>query len=86
VLFEPLTRVLAARRRETSKVLEIQANAILQHAHVISALETGDAEAARVAMNEHMDQTLSDLKRYVFAAADDEHGPHHLGSAADSAP
>lgn len=66
VLFAPLTRVLAARRRQTSRVVEIQANAIDEHANVIEALKTGDSEAARLAMQHHMEQTLNDLKRYVY--------------------
>jgi len=70
VLFEPLTRVLAARRRETSKVHEIQSNAIAQHTLVIAALGTGDAEAARLAMDGHMVQTLEDLKKHVYRRQD----------------
>jgi DNA-binding FadR family transcriptional regulator len=66
VLFDPLSRVLAARRRQTSQVVEIQVNAIREHAHIIQALESADAEKSRSAMERHMTQTLDDLKRYVL--------------------
>jgi GntR family transcriptional repressor for pyruvate dehydrogenase complex len=66
VLFEPLSRVLAARRTQTSRVVEIQVNAIREHAKIISALESGDPEQARLAMDGHMNQTLNDLKTYVL--------------------
>jgi len=65
-MFEPLTRVLAERRRETSRVPEIQVHAIVEHQGVLDAISTGDAEKARMAMNSHMDQTLADLKHYVL--------------------
>jgi len=65
-MFEPLTRVLAERRRETSRVPEIQVHAIAEHQGVLDAISTGDAEKARMAMNSHMDQTLADLKHYVL--------------------
>ena len=65
-MFEPLTRVLAERRRETSKVPEIQVHAIGEHQGVLTAIRTGDAEVARRAMNSHMDQTLNDLKTFVL--------------------
>jgi DNA-binding FadR family transcriptional regulator len=67
VMFEPLTRVLAERRAQTSRVVDIQAHAIGQHASVLEAIRTGEAEAARRAMDRHMDQTVDDLRRYVLA-------------------
>jgi GntR family transcriptional repressor for pyruvate dehydrogenase complex len=66
VLFKPLSRVLAARRTETSRVVQIQANAIKAHAHIVEALESGDPEQARLAMDSHMSQTMADLKNYVL--------------------
>ncbi|TFC80067.1 FadR family transcriptional regulator [Cryobacterium sp. TMS1-20-1] len=66
VLFEPLTRVMAERRTETSSVVEIQAHAIVQHQGVLTALRAGDPEASRKAMDSHMDQTLADLRYYVL--------------------
>jgi GntR family transcriptional repressor for pyruvate dehydrogenase complex len=70
VLFQPLTRVLTTRRRETSKVAQIQAHAIVEHDRVIAALESRDPSAARSAMESHMNQTMADLRRYVFGETD----------------
>lgn len=67
VMFEPLTRVLAERRAQTSRVVEIQAHAIVEHASVLEALRAGEPEPARRAMDRHMDQTVDDLRRYVLA-------------------
>lgn len=66
VLFDPLSRVLAARRTQTSRVATIQAHAIDEHARIVDALESGDAEGARFAMDGHLTQTLNDLKTYVL--------------------
>ncbi|WP_127793952.1 FadR/GntR family transcriptional regulator [Agromyces sp. LHK192] len=66
VMFEPLTRVLAQRRAQTSRVPEIQVHAIAEHAAVLDALRTGEVEASRAAMDRHMDQTLADLRTYVL--------------------
>jgi DNA-binding FadR family transcriptional regulator len=67
VMFEPLTRVLAERRAQTSRVVEIQEHAIAEHASVLEALRAGEPEPARRAMDRHMDQTVDDLRRYVLA-------------------
>lgn len=69
VLFAPITRVLAERRTQTSRVPEIQAHAIEEHRSVLRALRAGDADAARAAMDSHIQQTLDDLKTYVLAAS-----------------
>jgi DNA-binding FadR family transcriptional regulator len=69
VLFQPLTRVLAERRRETSQVPDIQRHAISEHTRILQALTSGDADAARMAMESHMSQTVEDLKTYVLNAA-----------------
>ncbi|AOT03055.1 FadR/GntR family transcriptional regulator [Arthrobacter sp. U41] len=66
VLFKPLSVVLAARRAETSKVVQIQANAIEEHGRIVEAFESGDPERARQAMDSHMTQTMNDLKQYVL--------------------
>lgn len=66
VLFEPLSRVLAERRSETSAVPEIQEHAIAMHGSVAAALRSHDPEAARTAMDAHMQQTLDDLRTYVL--------------------
>ncbi|ANP73275.1 FadR/GntR family transcriptional regulator [Cryobacterium arcticum] len=68
VLFEPLTRVMADRRTETSRVVAIQEHAIAEHDGILKALTRGDAEASRRAMDSHMDQTLADIRTYVHAA------------------
>lgn len=65
VLFEPLTRVMAERRAQTSRVVDIQEHAIAQHRAVLDAIALGDPEASRRAMDSHMEQTLSDLHTYV---------------------
>lgn len=66
VMFEPLSRVLAARRAETSRVPEIQVNAIREHTAIVAALASGDAERSRIAMDNHMSQTMRDLQHYVL--------------------
>ncbi|MFJ6280645.1 FadR/GntR family transcriptional regulator [Arthrobacter subterraneus] len=66
VLFEPLTRILASRRAQTSKVVQIQINALAEHANIMDAMRSHDAERARLAMDRHMEQTLNDLKTHVL--------------------
>ncbi|GEO97342.1 FadR/GntR family transcriptional regulator [Kocuria turfanensis] len=66
VLFEPLQQVLEVRRVQTCRVPEIQAHAIAEHRKIISALASADPVRARQAMDEHMQQTLADLKTYVL--------------------
>lgn len=66
VLFEPLHRILESRRAETSQVPQIQSNAIAMHEAILNALTTGKPESARIAMDNHMSQTLDDLKSYVL--------------------
>lgn len=66
VLLEPLSRILAARRAQTSRVPEIQAHAIEHHELILTALESGDPERSRQAMDEHISQTLLDLRTYVL--------------------
>lgn len=66
VLFAPLSQILSARRAETSKVVQIQANAIREHEHILEALASGDPERSRISMDHHMSQTLDDLKTYVL--------------------
>ena len=66
VLFEPLTRILASRRAQTSKVVQIQINAIAEHTNIMDAMRSNDPERARLAMDRHMEQTLNDLQAYVL--------------------
>lgn len=66
VLLEPLSQVLAERRSETSAVPEIQEHAIEMHTAICAALGRRDPEAARTAMDAHMQQTLDDLRTYIL--------------------
>lgn len=69
LLFEPFGRLLVEGRRETSAVPEIRANAVAHHERVLAALESGSAEAARAAMDGHMNQTAEDLRTHVIKKA-----------------
>jgi GntR family transcriptional repressor for pyruvate dehydrogenase complex len=66
VLFVPLSHVLSARRAQTSKVVQIQANALREHKKILQALGSGDPERARLAMDSHMTQTMNDLKTHIL--------------------
>ncbi|MCM0620860.1 FadR/GntR family transcriptional regulator [Nocardioides bruguierae] len=66
VMFDPVRRLLAQTRLETSEVPEIQAHALVHHENVLVAAEARDAEACRAAMAGHMQQTLDDLHTYVL--------------------
>jgi len=68
-LFEPLHRILENRREETSRVPQIQANAIAMHREILKSLRSGQPESARRAMDNHMNQTLEDLKAFVLDKA-----------------
>jgi GntR family transcriptional repressor for pyruvate dehydrogenase complex len=65
-LLAQLSQSLYRARRETSAVKEIQSHAIAFHQRVLDSILTGDAELARRAMDEHMDQTFEDYERYVL--------------------
>lgn len=54
VMFAPLTEVLSERRAQTSRVRVIQQHAIAEHGRVLEALRARDPEAARIAMDGHM--------------------------------
>ncbi|WP_369251215.1 FadR/GntR family transcriptional regulator [Streptomyces sp. R41] len=66
LLFEPFGPLLVEGRRETSAVPEIRDNAIAHHVAVLAALESGSPEAARTAMEAHMNQTADDLRAHVI--------------------
>ncbi|MFP7832711.1 FadR/GntR family transcriptional regulator [Marisediminicola sp. LYQ134] len=66
VLFEPLGRVMRAKREQTSAVEQIRVNAIAEHAAIVDAVRSGDAERSRLAMDSHMTQTANDLERFVL--------------------
>ena len=65
-MYEPLGRLLAAGRRETSAVPVIQDHAIAMHRAILKAIAAGDAEESRLAMDAHMDQTQTDLMEHVL--------------------
>ncbi|NQX13920.1 FadR family transcriptional regulator [Microbacteriaceae bacterium VKM Ac-2855] len=66
VVFAPLSRVMREKREQTSAVERIQRNAIEKHAAVLAALRTGEADAARIAMADHMKQTADDFRSFVL--------------------
>ncbi|MBC9727580.1 FadR/GntR family transcriptional regulator [Streptomyces sp. TRM68367] len=66
LLFEPFGRLLIEGRRETSAIPQIRENAIAHHALILEALESGDPEQARRAMDAHMAQTADDLRTHVI--------------------
>ena len=70
LLFEPFGPLLAEGRRETSAVPQIRVNAIAHHEAVLAALESGDPDKAREAMNAHMNQTANDYRTHVLKTAD----------------
>ncbi|WP_327437426.1 MULTISPECIES: FadR/GntR family transcriptional regulator [unclassified Rathayibacter] len=66
VVFAPLSRVLREKREQTSAIPRIQRHAIEQHAAIVAALRTGDAEESRRAMAAHMAQTAEDFRTLVL--------------------
>ena len=68
-LFAQLGQLLYVKRRETSAVEQIQVHAIEYHQKVMDSILTGDAELARRAMDDHMEQTYQDYERYVHNPA-----------------
>jgi GntR family transcriptional regulator, transcriptional repressor for pyruvate dehydrogenase complex len=64
-LFEPLTSVLRAMREETSSVPEFRSHALDRHAAILRAVAAGDPQAARTAMEAHLDQTEEDVEIYL---------------------
>jgi GntR family transcriptional repressor for pyruvate dehydrogenase complex len=67
VLLKPLGEFMYERRFETSAVTLVQEHAIAKHAAVLEAVERGDAVNAKLAMDDHMNQTESDLVTYVLS-------------------
>lgn len=59
-LFEPLSSVLRALRRQTSGVSEIREHALDRHAAILQAVVDGDARRAGDAMRAHLVQTEDD--------------------------
>ena len=65
-VFAPLAKVMRAKREQTSALVQIQENALIKHRAVLDAIRSGDAEASRAAMADHIAQTAEDLRRYVL--------------------
>ncbi|MCT9083857.1 FadR/GntR family transcriptional regulator [Streptomyces fulvoviolaceus] len=70
LLFEPFGPLLIEGRRETSAVPQIRINAIAHHEEVLAALESGNPDKAREAMNAHMNQTATDYRTHVVKSTD----------------
>lgn len=67
VLLKPLGEFMYERRFETSAVTLVQEHAIAKHAAVLEAVERGHSADAKLAMDDHMNQTESDLVTYVLS-------------------
>ena len=65
VLMSQLGRLLYVMRRQTSAHPEVQQHAIQHHQNVRDAIATSDPEAARKAMDAHINQTFEDYDRYI---------------------
>ncbi|QHC65827.1 FCD domain-containing protein [Rathayibacter sp. VKM Ac-2759] len=65
-VFAPLAKVMRSKREQTSALVQIQENALIKHRAVLDAIRSGDAEASRAAMADHIAQTAEDLRRYVL--------------------
>lgn len=64
-VFDPLRAALAAGRYETSVHRAVREHAIAHHEAILAAIRAQDVDAARAAMNAHMDQTAADITAYV---------------------
>ncbi|OLT14625.1 hypothetical protein BJF78_18055 [Pseudonocardia sp. CNS-139] len=60
--------MLRAMREETSSVAEFRSHALGWHAAILRAVEAGDAQAARRAMEDHLEQTEQDVAQYLQPA------------------
>lgn len=65
VLLGQLGRLLYALRKETSAFPEVQQHAIHHHQNVREAIASRDPEAARKAMEAHINQTYEDYEQYI---------------------
>ncbi len=66
ILMEPLHNLMEKGRSETSRIPQVQRNAIEMHAAIVAALRSGSSERGREAMIAHMEQTERDLIHYVL--------------------
>ncbi|MFT0846978.1 FadR/GntR family transcriptional regulator [Actinomycetaceae bacterium L2_0104] len=67
ILLDPLQTLLEEGRTQTSRVPEVQRNAVRMHAAIVEALRSGDARKAHDAMSAHITQTERDLAHYVLS-------------------
>ena len=61
LIFEPLRNFLREGKLKTSSVPETALHGIQWHKIILAAVEAGNAEGARLAMNTHMDQVIDDI-------------------------
>lgn len=64
-VFDPLLGTLHAGRAKTSAHRTVREHATAHHTAILEAIRAADADAARTAMNAHMDQTAADITTYV---------------------
>ncbi len=69
LVYDPLHKVLASARAQTSDHDVIRDHAIGHHQAILATIEAGDGPAAAAAMDAHMDQTADDLLTYVLGAS-----------------
>ena len=60
-VFVPMGRVLADARREAFGAPAVRTRTLAMHRRVLAAVESGDAQGAREAMEDHVDQVQDDL-------------------------
>ncbi|WP_298253047.1 FadR/GntR family transcriptional regulator [uncultured Arthrobacter sp.] len=65
VILGPLSQLLYTMRRETSSFHEVQQHAIDHHTLVLEAIRTRSPEAARKAMQAHINQTYDDYEHFI---------------------
>lgn len=64
-VFDPVAKLLAEGRRQTSSHATIRRHAIDHHRRIIAAIRGGRPLKAADAMREHMKQTANDFERYA---------------------
>ena len=86
VLLAQLSQLLYVERRATSAFPEVQRHAIEHHRLVLAAIGTRDPEAARKAMEAHLDQTYADYEHYIGRGAASGGPDPAAGRTPDPAP
>ena len=64
-IFDPIKQILRLARKQTSAFPAERDHAIQHHSAIYSAVVAGDPDAARAAMNAHMDQTQEDFDTFI---------------------